>query len=225
MQSGIERAVLDLQDVFGAVFDGVGDGVPVRRDPIPAFAESIGRACPGAARLPAEVNPFLACEPLYSHRSSTTREKREWRPFVRQDKMSSPEGVGKLLKISYGPIRLGGRSFGVRQLAAAFRPASLLAGFWGRAALARVERDERRVGASKLAGGKAAASCRTLKLRKQPARGKEKPRTYRTGPRLGASKLAGGKAAASCRTLKLRKHAARERKAADRHNKSRYGLA
>ncbi|MGO8817684.1 MAG: hypothetical protein ACLQVG_23810 [Terriglobia bacterium] len=58
--------------------------------------------------------------------------------------------------------------------------------FRGRAALARVERDERRVGASKLAGGKAAASCRTLKLRK---------------------------------------HAARERKAADRHNKSRYGLA
>ena len=60
VQSGIERAVLDLQDVFGAVFDGVGDGVPVRRDPAPAFAESAGRACPGAARLPAEVNLSLA---------------------------------------------------------------------------------------------------------------------------------------------------------------------
>jgi len=47
------------------------------------------------------------------------------------------------------------RSFRVRQLAAAFLPASLLAEFQMRARLA----------ASKLAGGKTGASCRTLKLR------------------------------------------------------------
>ena len=49
------------------------------------------------------------------------------------------------------------RSFGVRQLAAAFPPASLLA---GRESLFSVE-----IPASKLAGRKAAASCRTPKLR------------------------------------------------------------
>ena len=47
------------------------------------------------------------------------------------------------------------RSFGVRQLAAAFLPASLLAGISTRT----------RFAASKLAGEKAAASCRTPKLR------------------------------------------------------------
>ena len=68
--------------------------------------------------------------------------------------------VGRLL----GDCRTGGRtlhcghavrSFGVRQLVAAFLPASLLAGF----------RTYAQFPAGKLAGEKAAASCRTPKLR------------------------------------------------------------
>jgi len=60
------------------------------------------------------------------------------------------------------------RSFGVRQLAAAFCPASLLAGFrmhaqFPASKLAGTIRHSR--SASKLAGEKAAASCRTPKLR------------------------------------------------------------